>query len=147
MKILVQRVLEASVTVDDKVVSQIKEGLLVFVGVGNDDTEEDAIWLANKCATLRIFEDNAGKMNLSVLDVKASVLAVSQFTLYGDCQKSRRPSFTSAASPEKGRALYEVFCGALRKEVSVETGIFGAEMKVALVNDGPATFILERGGR
>jgi D-tyrosyl-tRNA(Tyr) deacylase len=150
MRIVVQRVASASVTVGGETVGAIGRGLLLLVGVTHDDTEADAKWMADKIAGLRIFEDDAGKMNLSVLDVGGSVLSVSQFTLYGDCRKGRRPNFMEAARPEQAEPLYETLNRHLREHgLVVETGRFGAMMRVSLVNDGPVTLILdtsERGG-
>lgn len=148
MKLLIQRVKSASVIVEGKTVGEIGGGLLVLVGVSHDDTASDAAHLAKKTANLRIFDDNEGVMNRSVLDVGGSVLAVSQFTLYGDCKKGNRPSYISAARPERGRELYEEYVSQLQAFISqVETGIFQAEMEVSLVNDGPVTLILESTGR
>jgi len=145
MKSVIQRVSSASVTVDNQIVGEIGRGVMVLLGVEKGDTEVQADWLAEKIVNLRIFEDDAGKMNLSVLDVFGSLLVVSQFTLAGNCEKGRRPSFDSAAAPEEGRRLYEYFVEAVgRLGVPVATGIFQADMKVALVNDGPVTFVLER---
>jgi D-tyrosyl-tRNA(Tyr) deacylase len=145
MKILIQRVNEASVEVDSKIVGAISAGVLVFIGITHNDTKEQAAWLANKLINLRIFEDEAGKFNCSLLDQKGSALIVSQFTLYGDCNGGRRPSFIQAAHPELANSLYEYFMEEVRKSgVRVEKGIFGAKMKVALVNDGPVTIMLER---
>ena len=144
MRAVVQRVQEASVTVGESEVGRIGGGLAVLVGVGEDDTDKDVRYLSRKIAGLRIFEDSAGKMNLSVLDTGGSVLLVSQFTLYGDCRKGRRPSFTSAASPDRAQELYEDLADALRERgLEVETGEFQAEMKVQLVNDGPVTLLLD----
>ena len=148
MKLVVQRVTSASVTVDGETVGEIGGGLLVLVGVGHDDTAADAAHLAKKTANLRVFDDESGLMNRSVVDVEGGVLAVSQFTLYGDCSRGNRPSYIAAARPEKGRRLYEEYVTALGSYVSlVETGIFQAEMDVSLVNDGPVTLILESTGR
>lgn len=129
---------------EGKTVGRIGRGMLVFVGVGRDDTEEDAVYLAQKVAQIRIFEDANGKMNLSLSETGAQILVVSQFTLYGDCRKGRRPSFDGAADPAKGEKLYNHFVQELRgQNLKVETGQFRAMMDVALTNDGPVTFILE----
>ncbi len=144
MKAVVQRVLEASVTVDGERVSQMGPGLLVLLGVGQGDGEPDAAWMAERLATLRIFEDTAGKMNLSLEDTSRALIVVSQFTLYGDTRKGRRPSFIEAMEPVGAKALYERVCEALRaRGLAVGTGIFAADMKVALVNDGPVTLLVE----
>ena len=144
MKACVQRVSEARVTVDGEVVGQIGPGLLVLLGVATDDAESDAQQLAVKIAGLRIFEDDAGKMNLALADVGGSMLVVSQFTLLGDCRKGRRPSFTGAAGPELAETLYEVFVAAVRQlGLPVETGRFRRHMEVSLVNDGPVTLLLD----
>ena len=143
MIIIAQRVLNSSVTVDGQTVGSIEKGLLLLIGVHKDDTEADADLLAAKCADLRIFSGSEGKMNLSVNDINGEVLAVSQFTLLGNCAKGRRPSFIDAAPAQKGRELYEYFVKKLKEKVrKVETGIFGADMKVQLVNDGPVTIII-----
>ncbi len=145
MKTVIQRVTSSSVTVDNAIVGEIGQGILVLLGVEKGDTEQQADWLAEKISNLRIFEDQDGKMNLSVQDLGGSLLVVSQFTLAGNCDKGRRPSFDSAAAPDEGRRLYEYFVEAVRRlGVSVATGIFQADMQVALVNDGPVTFVLER---
>ncbi|WP_338870395.1 D-aminoacyl-tRNA deacylase [Myxococcus stipitatus] len=147
MRAVVQRVLEASVTVDGQRVSDIGPGLLVLLGVGKGDTEADVAWMVEKLATLRIFEDTAGKMNLSLEDTSRQLIVVSQFTLYGDARKGRRPSFIDAMEPAAAKALYERACESLRQRgLSVGTGIFAADMKVALVNDGPVTLVLESPG-
>ncbi len=146
MRAVVQRVKEAKVEVDGKVVGEIKKGLLVLLGVGKDDTENDIKWTADKIVGLRIFEDEKGKMNLSLLDVNGELLVVSQFTLYGDARKGKRPSFTNAAPPEKGKDFYERFVEYIRESynnIKVETGIFGAMMDVYLVNWGPVTILLD----
>lgn len=144
MKVVVQRSKEAQVTVQGEVVGRIPFGLVILVGVTHDDTEEDARYLAEKVVHLRIFEDEEGKMNRSVLDVGGAVLSVSQFTLYGDCRKGRRPSFTQAAKPEQAKGLYEQFNRFVASYgVPVETGRFGAMMEVALTNDGPVTFVID----
>ncbi|EKN64185.1 D-tyrosyl-tRNA(Tyr) deacylase [Neobacillus bataviensis LMG 21833] len=144
MKVVVQRSKDAKVTVDGEVTGQITKGFVLLVGVTHEDQEADAAYLADKIAHLRVFEDVEGKMNLSLLDVGGEILSVSQFTLYGDCRKGRRPSFIGAARPEQAIKLYEAFNGLLReKGIHVETGVFGAMMDVQLVNDGPVTLILE----
>ncbi len=145
MLAVAQRVSRATVTVTGEVVGAIDRGLLILLGVGDGDTEEEAHWLAHKSANLRVFPDAEGKMNLSVQDVGGSILVVSQFTLQGDIRRGFRPSFAHAAAPELAEPLIERFCEALRAEgVPVETGLFGAHMDVELVNDGPVTLILER---
>jgi len=144
MRAVLQRVSRARVKVDEKVTGEIGAGLMILLGVGLEDTSAVAIALAEKCANLRIFEDEQGKMNRSLLDVKGSALVVSQFTLYGDARGQRRPSFIAAAPPELAKALYEEFCEALRKlGVTVTTGIFQAMMSVELVNEGPVTILLD----
>ena len=145
MKAVIQRVTSASVTVDDTVVGKIGRGLLILLGVEKGDAEAQADWLADKIVNLRMFSDDAGKMNLSVRDIGGSLLVVSQFTLAGNCAKGKRPSFDTAAPADEGKRLYEHFVAAARHTgIPVETGIFQADMQVALVNDGPVTFILER---
>jgi D-tyrosyl-tRNA(Tyr) deacylase len=144
MKVVLQRVSEAKVTVEGVVVGQIGAGLMLLVGVGQEDGEQDLVWMADKLAGLRIFEDNDGKMNLSVEDVGGAILSISQFTLYGDCRKGKRPNFMAAARPDIAQSIYDQFNERLRgRGLSVETGRFGAMMDVALVNDGPVTLILD----
>ena len=144
MRAVVQRVRQASVLVEGRVVGEIGSGLLVFVGVANRDTAAQAEYLAGKVVGLRIFADADGKMNLSVADAAGAVLVVSQFTLYGDVRKGRRPAFDRAAGPAEARALYEYFCQAVaRGGVTVRTGVFQAMMQVELVNDGPVTILLD----
>ena len=144
MRVLLQRVSEARVTVGDELVGEIGPGLLALVGVAQGDTDEAARWLADKTLGLRIFADADQQMNRSVVDVGGAILAVSQFTLAADVSRGRRPSFTTAAPPQEAERLYEGFVTALRETVDVATGRFGADMRVALVNDGPVTFLLER---
>jgi len=152
MKAVVQRAFEASVEVEGKVVGQIERGLVVLVGAHQDDTDADAVKMADRVLGMRIFGDEEGKMNLALRDLwergeKGSILAISNFTLLGDASKNRRPSFLNAASYEEGSRLFDRFVGALRElGCPVETGIFGADMKVRLVNDGPVTLILEVSG-
>lgn len=144
MRAVLQRVTYGKVEVEGATVGEIGPGLLVLLGVAKGDSERDAEFLAARVAQLRIFNDGDGKMNLSVLDTGGSVLVVSQFTLYGDCRKGRRPSFDSAAPPKEARELYEHFVNSLRQTaLRVETGIFQADMKVSLLNDGPVTLIVE----
>lgn len=144
MRIVVQRCKSAKVTVDGQVVGQIAHGLLLLVGITHDDTEKDALYLVEKVSGLRIFEDEEGKLNHSVLDVGGAILSVSQFTLYGDCRKGRRPNFMAAAKSDVASPLYDQFNKLLRsKGLTVETGLFGAEMDVELVNSGPVTMILD----
>ncbi|MDV6031780.1 MAG: D-tyrosyl-tRNA(Tyr) deacylase [Phycisphaera sp. RhM] len=145
MKVVLQRVSQASVSVEGEVVGQIGAGFLALVGIGHADGESVVSWMAEKTAVLRVFEDDAGKMNRSVIDIGGSVLAVSQFTLYGDCRKGRRPAFTDAADPAIAKRLYELYVERLKGQgIGVETGVFAADMKVSLVNDGPVTMLLER---
>jgi D-aminoacyl-tRNA deacylase len=144
VKVVIQRAKEAKVTVDNKVVGQIDEGVMVLVGITHDDSEADAEYLAEKIVNLRIFEDESGKMNHSLLDVNGQVLSVSQFTLYGDCRKGRRPNYMNAAKPDYANEIYEIFNTKLReKGLHVETGIFGAMMDVQFTNVGPVTLIVE----
>jgi len=144
VRLVIQRVNEASVTVDDQTIARIGAGLCILVGVGHGDNPDKAAALADKIKNLRIFEDELGKMNRSVQDIGGAVLVVSQFTLYADCRKGNRPSFTAAAPPALAQELYELFTQKLHHAgLSVATGQFQARMKVALVNDGPVTLILE----
>jgi D-aminoacyl-tRNA deacylase len=145
MKAVIQRVTSASVEVEGEIVGRISRGILVLLGVEKGDAEAQAEWLAEKIVNLRIFEDQDGKMNRSLQDISGSLLAVSQFTLAGNCTKGRRPSFDTAAPPDEGKRLYDYFVESLKRwELPVETGIFQADMQVSLVNDGPVTFILEK---
>ncbi len=144
MKAVIQRVLSASVSVNNEPVSAIGTGVCLFLGIEETDTEADALWLAHKVATLRIFEDDAGKMNRSVTDIGGAVLVVSQFTLLADCDTGRRPSFTKAGNPDVANRLYLFFSKALKDlQIPVKNGIFGADMLVRIENNGPATFILQ----
>lgn len=144
MKAVVQRVSEASVTVDERLVGQIGKGFMILLGVEVGDSDKDARWLAEKVAGLRVFEDEAGKMNLALADVGGAALVVSQFTLLGDCKKGRRPSFIKAAPPEEANRLYQLFSQVLRElGLLVENGQFQASMQVRLCNDGPVTLIVE----
>lgn len=145
MKLVIQRVSNASVMVNNELVSEIKQGLLVLIGVSPKDTSENIDWLVNKLINLRIFEDDNGKMNLSVQDINGEIMLISQFTLYAKCEKGRRPSFIEAGEPEMANRLYEEFCDKVKAAYKEpRKGIFGADMKIALVNDGPVTIILEK---
>ena len=143
MKAVVQRTARASVSIDGNTVGRIDRGLLVLLGIEPDDGEADIEYMGKKCSGLRIFEDENGKMNLSVQDVGGSILLVSQFTLLGDARKGNRPSFTGAAVPEKAIPIYERAISELAKRLPVQTGVFGADMQVELVNDGPVTILLD----
>ena len=144
MRIVVQRSKDARVIVEEKIVGEIKRGFVLLVGVTHDDKLTDASFLAEKIANLRVFEDRDGKMNLSLLDVAGEILSVSQFTLYGDCRKGRRPNFMEAARPDHATEIYDAFNQLLReKGLKVETGVFGAMMDVQFTNDGPVTLILD----
>jgi len=144
LRVVLQRAKEAKVTVEDKMVGQIQQGLVLLVGAKTGDSEEDVRYLVDKCVNLRIFEDQQQKMNLSALDVKAEVLVVSQFTLYGDIRKGRRPSFTDALEPQKAENLYLKFIDQIKATgLKTESGVFGAKMLVEISNWGPVTFILE----
>lgn len=145
MKLVVQRVKEAKVEVDEKMVGKINKGFLVLIGITHEDEKEQADYLVKKLCNLRVFEDKNGKMNLGLKDIEGELLIVSQFTLYADCSNGNRPSFTNAARPEKANELYEYFCKECEKnDIKVEKGIFGADMKVSLINDGPVTIIIEK---
>jgi D-tyrosyl-tRNA(Tyr) deacylase len=144
VRAVIQRVSQASVVVAAQTVGAIGQGLMVLLGVAQKDTSKDAVYLAEKTASLRIFEDDNGKMNRSIEDIDGSILVVSQFTLLGDCRKGRRPGFTDAAPPELADALYQDYVDALRsKGITVATGVFRADMQVALINDGPVTIMLD----
>ena len=144
MKLVIQRVTHAKVTVEGKVTGEIEKGFLVLVGIKQGDTKQQADYLVRKLCNLRVFSDENGKMNLSIKDVNGSLLIVSQFTLYGDCKDGNRPSFIQAAKPDEAIPLYEYFCDKCSEnEIKVEKGIFGADMKVELLNDGPVTIIIE----
>ncbi len=144
MRAVVQRVSRASVEVEGETVGKIESGLVVFLGVGREDTPADSEYLAGKIAGLRIFEDKEGLMNLSVRDTEGRILSISQFTLHGDCRKGRRPGFSAAAPPEQAEELYDLFCEKLREQnISVETGRFQAEMRILVDNDGPVTMLLD----
>ncbi|WGH74986.1 D-aminoacyl-tRNA deacylase [Tenacibaculum tangerinum] len=145
MKIVIQRVSEASVTIEDKIVAQIQHGLLVLLGIVEEDTQEDINWLSNKIANLRVFNDEKGVMNKSLLDSNGDVIVVSQFTLHASTKKGNRPSYIKAAKPDVAIPLYEGFVKQLETDIGkkVQTGQFGADMKVALVNDGPVTIIID----
>lgn len=144
MRVVLQRVKHAKVTVDGEITGQIEKGFVLLVGFTHDDTEADVEYLAKKIPQLRVFEDEQGKMNVSLLDVGGKILSISQFTLYGDTKKGRRPNFMAAAKPDQANRLYEYFNQVLREQgLTVETGVFGAMMDVELVNDGPVTLILD----
>ncbi len=145
MRVLIQRVKEASVTVGDKVISLINNGLLVFIGVTDDDNRDDILWLTKKIANLRIFDDDNGVMNLSVIESGGEILAVSQFTLMASTKKGNRPSYIKAAKPEISIPLYEEFCSEMELAVNkpIQRGVFGADMKVRLLNDGPVTIFID----
>lgn len=143
MKLVIQRVKSASVSIDGRVYNAIQQGLLLLVGVGPEDQQEDLDYAVRKIVNMRIFSDDEGKMNLYVKDIQGEILSVSQFTLFADTKKGNRPAFTGAAKPDMAEAFYQEFNQELAKEVSVEAGVFGADMQVELVNDGPVTIILD----
>ena len=144
MRVLVQRVVSASVKVNDEITGSIDNGLLLLVGFTTNDNIDNINYMVNKILNLRIFDDENGVMNKSVLDVNGSILSVSQFTLYANCEKGRRPSYIGAIKSDEAKILYDLFNEQLKKQIKVETGIFQADMKVSLVNDGPVTIMLER---
>src|SRR5689334_22978267 len=147
MRVVLQRVREATVLVQENTVGSIRTGVVALVGISKDDTKEDADWLLDKILQLRIFPDDAGKMNRNIQQAGGALLVISQFTLYGDCRKGRRPSFDQAAPPEQARNLYDYFVKSLRmRNILVQTGVFQAEMQVHLINDGPVTFVLDSKG-
>ena len=147
MKIIVQQVKQAQVSIDGQVYSQIKQGLLLPVGVGPENHPEDLDYAVRKLVNMRIFSDAEGKMNLSVKDIEGEILSISQFTLFADTKKGNRPAFTGAAKPDMAEAFYQDLNRELAKEVPVETGVFGADMQVELINDGPVTIILDTKNR
>lgn len=147
MKIIVQRVKQAQVSIEGQIYSQIKQGLLLLVGVGPEDQPEDLDYAVRKIVNMRIFSDAEGKMNLSVKDIEGEILSISQFTLFADTKKGNRPAFTAAAQPGMAEAFYQDLNRELAKEVPVETGVFGADMQVELINDGPVTIILDTKNR
>lgn len=149
MRLLIQRVTQASVTVDNKIKSTIKQGLLIFVGIINEDTKDDIEYLVKKALNLRIFDDEYGVMNKSVIEIAGEVLVVSQFTLHASTKKGNRPSYIRAAKPEISIPLYEEFCNSLSKQLNkdIQTGEFGADMKVNLINDGPVTILIDSKNR
>ena len=143
MKIVIQRVKQASVSIDSKLYNQIQQGLLLLVGVAPDDAQEDVAYAVRKITNMRIFSDDEDKMNLSVKDVNGEILSISQFTLYADTKKGNRPAFTGAAKPDLASQLYDDFNELLSREIPVKTGVFAADMQVTLVNDGPVTIVLD----
>ncbi|MBF7075804.1 MULTISPECIES: D-aminoacyl-tRNA deacylase [Streptococcus] len=147
MKIVIQRVKRASVSIDSELYNQIQQGLLLLVGVAPDDVREDVAYAARKIANMRIFSDDEDKMNLSIKDVKGEILSISQFTLYADTKKGNRPAFTGAAQPDLASQLYDDFNELLGQEIAVKTGVFAADMQVELVNDGPVTIVLDTKNR
>lgn len=145
MRCVLQRVASGEVRVSEQVVGKINRGILLYVAIGHDDTEDNLKWMAEKCSNIRVFDDEDGKMNHSVLEVSGEILIISQFTLYGDCKKGRRPSYSRSAPAEKARKLYELFVKEMRKRhTKVETGEFQAMMQVDYINDGPITLVIDR---
>ena len=144
MRVLVQRCDSASVSVDNKLVGSIEKGMMILVGFTQTDTSENIDYMVDKVLNLRIYDDETGVMNKSILDIGGSILSVSQFTLYADTKKGRRPSYVNALNGEKSTLLYDEFNQKLKEHINVETGIFGADMKVQLINDGPVTILLEK---
>ncbi len=149
MRVVIQRVSEVRVFIDDRIHSEAGNGLLILLGIEDNDLPEDAVWLCQKISAMRIFNDSEGKMNFSVMDIKGQILVVSQFTLHATTKKGNRPGFTKAARPEQAIPLYEFFCTELKKASGheVKQGVFGADMKVHLVNDGPVTIIMDSKNR
>lgn len=144
MKAVIQRVLEASVKVDEKIVGEIRKGFMLLIGIDEEDEKQDADWLVQKILNLRVFGDEHGKLNLSVLDIKGEILCISQFTLIADYKKGNRPSFIKAAKPDKAIPLFDYFKSEITKSgLKTESGIFGADMKVSLINDGPVTIVMD----
>ncbi len=144
MRAVIQRVVNAKVEIDENIVGKINTGFVILLGIKNTDTSKDAIWLANKIISLRVFEDENGKMNKGIEEINGEILLISQFTLYGDCRKGKRPSFIEAAHPEIAIPLYEEFKTIISNHnIKIETGVFGADMKVSLINDGPVTLIID----
>lgn len=145
MRVILQRVTQSSVTVDHQIIGQINKGINLLVGISKTDRLEELQWMANKCLTLRIFPDEQGRMSNSIQDINGKILIISQFTLYGDCRKGRRPSYDNASPPDQAEPLYDQFVALLRQSgLTVETGKFGAMMQVSIENDGPVTFVLDR---
>ena len=147
MQVVIQRVKDSSVSIGDKLIGKIGKGILVFLGIEKEDTQNDADYLVSKIINLRIFDDPYGKMNLSVKDINGEILVISQFTLLGDCRKGRRPSFANAAEPEKAETLYQYFVSQIKNNAIVSTGKFQAKMDVYILNDGPVTFLLDSKNR
>ena len=144
MRAVIQRVVNAQVEINENIVGKINTGFVILLGIKNTDTSKDAIWLANKIISLRVFEDENGKMNRGIEEINGEILLISQFTLYGDCRKGKRPSFIEAARPEIAIPLYEEFKTIISNyNIKIETGVFGADMKVSLINDGPVTLIID----